>query len=133
MAPAATTGAERTGPDRRAAGTTNPRPPLGGPSSSERSGRSWTRSTPARQLASAAAAPHRCSRGCRGRGGRRMLQFVFCVLMLLPLVALPVGVFFASKLLGLLIGVISLVLAIPLVLAAFAHLDLHRAKSRYGL
>jgi hypothetical protein len=62
-----------------------------------------------------------------------MLQFVFCVLMLLPLVALPVGVFFASKLLGLLIGMVSLVLAVPLVLAAVAHLDLHRAKSRYGL
>jgi hypothetical protein len=28
---------------------------------------------------------------------------------------------------------ISLVLAVPLVLAAFAHLDFHRAKSRYGL
>jgi hypothetical protein len=62
-----------------------------------------------------------------------MVQFVFCILMLLPLIGLPVAVFLANPLLGVLLGIVSLVLAIPLVLAAVAHFDLHRVKSRYGL
>lgn len=62
-----------------------------------------------------------------------MVQLLFCIFMLLPLVALPVGVFFASKPLGILVGIVSLFLAIPLLLAAFAHFDLLRVKSRYGL
>lgn len=62
-----------------------------------------------------------------------MAKLVFCILMLLPLVALPVWVFLASKPLGVLVGIVALLLATPLLLAAFAHFDLLRVKSRYGL
>jgi hypothetical protein len=62
-----------------------------------------------------------------------MIQFVFCLLMLVPLAALPVGVFLTSGALGVLAGLGSLAVAVPVMLAASAHLDLHRAKSRYGL
>lgn len=62
-----------------------------------------------------------------------MAQLLFCLLMLLPLAALPVWVFLDSKPLGILLGVVALVLAIPLLVAAFAHFDLLRVKARYGL
>lgn len=62
-----------------------------------------------------------------------MVQLVYCLLMLAPLVAIPVAVFLESRPLGVLVGVVALVLAIPLALAAYAHFDLLRAKSRYGL
>lgn len=62
-----------------------------------------------------------------------MLQLVHAILMLVPLVALPVGMFAISTSLGIVVAGISLVLAIPIVLAASAHLDLLRTKKRFGL
>lgn len=62
-----------------------------------------------------------------------MSRLLACIFMLLPLVALPVWIFLASKPLGIIAGLVALVLAIPLVVAAIAHVDLLRAKSRYGL
>jgi hypothetical protein len=62
-----------------------------------------------------------------------MSRLLMCIFMLLPLVALPVWIFIASKPLGILAGIVALVLAIPLLVAAIAHYDLLRAKSRYGL
>jgi hypothetical protein len=61
-----------------------------------------------------------------------VLQFVYTILMLVPLVALPVGMFALSLALGILGAGISLVLAIPVLLAASAHLDLLRVKRRFG-
>lgn len=62
-----------------------------------------------------------------------MVQFVFCLLMLVPLVALPTWVMVGSTVLGIVVSVVCLVLAVPVTLAALAHLDLLRARSRYGL
>lgn len=62
-----------------------------------------------------------------------MPQLVYSVLMLVPLVVLPVIAFAVSTPLGFVVGVVSLVLAIPVVVAVFAHFDLLRMKLRYGL
>lgn len=62
-----------------------------------------------------------------------MLQLVYCLLMLVPLVAIPVAVFLESRPLGMLVGLVALVLAVPVAVAAYAHFDLWRAKSHYGL
>jgi hypothetical protein len=63
-----------------------------------------------------------------------MLQLVSCLLMLLPLVALPVFVFFVAALpVAIVVALLSLLAAVPVAVAAFAHFDLLRAKWRYGL
>jgi hypothetical protein len=62
-----------------------------------------------------------------------MVQLMLCIALLLPLVALPVGAFLLSTILGIVIAVVATVLSVPLLLSALAHLDLMRMKSRYGL
>jgi hypothetical protein len=63
-----------------------------------------------------------------------MLQLVACLLMLLPLVGLPILVFFVAALpIAIVVALLSLLAAVPVAIAAFAHVDLLRAKSRYGL
>jgi hypothetical protein len=58
---------------------------------------------------------------------------LYCLFLLFPLLVLPVGVLVVSTTLGILVAVVAAVLAIPLVIAASAHYDLLRARSRYGL
>jgi hypothetical protein len=62
-----------------------------------------------------------------------MIQLLFCLFLLTPVVVAPVIAFSISVLAGAVVSVISLVLFVPLALAAIAHLDLLRAKSRFGL
>lgn len=62
-----------------------------------------------------------------------MLQLVFCILLLFPLIGLGIGGFFVSTWVGIGAAVISLVLGIPLIFSIIAHLDMMRIKSRYDL
>jgi hypothetical protein len=62
-----------------------------------------------------------------------MIQLLYCLFLLIPLVALPVGVLYVSTPLGIIVTIVSALLAIPVLIAAYAHFDLLRAKSRYGL
>jgi hypothetical protein len=76
------------------------------------------------------------SGGCHappGSGVAAMIQVVYCLFLLIPVVAIPVLLFLISTELGIAGTVVSLVLSIPLVIATYAHLDLVRAKSRYNL
>ena len=62
-----------------------------------------------------------------------MIQFFFCLFLLVPVVVLPVAMLTVSVPLGIVTALVSVVLAIPLLLAASAHLDLRRAKSQFDL
>ena len=62
-----------------------------------------------------------------------MIRLLFCLFLLIPLVVLPVAMLAVSVPLGIVTLVVSAILAIPLLLAAYAHLDLLRAKSRFHL
>jgi hypothetical protein len=62
-----------------------------------------------------------------------MIQLLLCLLLLVPVVGLPVVAFSISVALGVVVGALSLVLLIPLALATYAHFDLLRVKSRFGL
>ena len=62
-----------------------------------------------------------------------MIQLLFCVFLLVPVVALPILAFTISVAAGVVVAVVSLVLLIPLLVATYAHLDLLLAKSRFSL
>ncbi len=62
-----------------------------------------------------------------------MIQLLYCLFLLIPVVVSPALLFVVSTGLGIAGTVVSLVLAIPLVIATYAHFDLVRAKSRYKL
>jgi hypothetical protein len=62
-----------------------------------------------------------------------MIQLLFCLFLLTPVVVAPVIAFSVSDMAGAIVSVISLILFVPLALAAYAHLDLLLAKSRFGL
>jgi hypothetical protein len=62
-----------------------------------------------------------------------MLQLLYCLFLLIPVVAIPALMFLVSTGLGIAATIVSAVLAVPLLLATHAHFDLVRAKSRYGL
>jgi hypothetical protein len=62
-----------------------------------------------------------------------MIRLLFCLFLLIPVVVLPVVVLAVSVPLGIVTVLVSAILAIPLLLAAYAHLDLVRAKSRFDL
>jgi hypothetical protein len=62
-----------------------------------------------------------------------MIQLLFCLFLLAPVVIAPVIAFSISVAIGVIVSVISLFLFVPLALAAYAHLDLLVAKSRFGL
>ncbi len=62
-----------------------------------------------------------------------MLQLLYCLFLLIPVVAIPALMFLVSTAFGIAATIVSAVLAIPLLLATYGHFDLLRAKSRYGL
>jgi hypothetical protein len=62
-----------------------------------------------------------------------VIQLLFCLFLLAPLVVLPVLALSVSPALGVVVGVVSCALAVPLLVAAYAHFDLLRVKSRFGL
>lgn len=62
-----------------------------------------------------------------------MIQLALCLLLLVPALALPALAFMVSATAGVVVGVVSLVLLIPLLVATYAHVDLLRARSRFGL
>jgi hypothetical protein len=62
-----------------------------------------------------------------------VIQLLFCVFLLAPLIALPLFALSFSVAVGVAAAAVSCVLALPLVIAAYAHLDLLRMKSRFGL
>ena len=62
-----------------------------------------------------------------------MIQFLFCLFLLIPVVVLPAVVLAVSVPLGIAAVVLSAILAIPLLLAAYGHLDVLRAKSQFDL
>lgn len=62
-----------------------------------------------------------------------MLQLVYCIFLLLPLIGLAIGGFYISTTVGVIGAVLSSVLAIPPVLGLLAHWDLLKMKSRYNL
>jgi hypothetical protein len=62
-----------------------------------------------------------------------MLQLLYCLFLLIPVVAIPALLFLVSTGLGIAGTVVSVVLAVPLLIATYAHFDLLRSKSRYGL
>jgi hypothetical protein len=62
-----------------------------------------------------------------------MLQLLYFLFLLIPVVAIPALMFLVSTGLGIAATIVSAVLAVPLLLATYAHFDLVRAKSRYGL
>lgn len=62
-----------------------------------------------------------------------MLQIVYCIFLLLPLVGLGVGGFYVSTTVGVIGAIISAVLSIPLVLSLLAHWDMLKMQSRYEL
>ena len=62
-----------------------------------------------------------------------VIQLVYCTFLVLGVVALPLTGFLVSPLLGIVLGILSLVLAVPLLIATVAHYDLVRMKARYKL
>ncbi len=63
-----------------------------------------------------------------------MVQLLLCVVLLIPLVALPIVAFLLlSTTLGIVAAVVGAVLAVPLLVSAAGHVDLMRMRARYGL
>lgn len=62
-----------------------------------------------------------------------MLQLLYCIFLLFPLIGLAIGGFYISTTVGIIGAVLSAALAIPPVLGLLAHLDLLKMKSLYNL
>jgi TRAP-type uncharacterized transport system fused permease subunit len=62
-----------------------------------------------------------------------MIQLLFCLFLLVPIVALPVVMLMVSPVLAIIAAVAASILAIPLLIAAYAHFDLLRVRARFGL
>ena len=61
-----------------------------------------------------------------------MIQLLFCLFLLVPVLALPVVMLMVSPVLAIIAAVAATILAIPLLIAAYAHFDLLRVRSRFN-